>query len=190
MITKCPECGHVTENVPDNVNFAINCGTCDGSGYVKSEDEYDRKYGITHLPNSRCTREAPYILARTDKISDVTCRACLEEVVGRGEFAVARLVELDRDAGEEAVGGKCPHESKFQCTWCEEHFCLDHVDGERCGAKIVGWTGEIKTIATQCRECRQIEHTGDSNCMAGDCDDCPAREAEDALRERVLASFE
>lgn len=90
-------------------------------------------------------------------ISEVTCRECLEKLVGHGELAVARLVELDRDAGEEAVGGKCPHRSKFQCTWCDEHFCLDHVDGKWCGAKIVGWTGEIKTIAKQCRECYQIE---------------------------------
>lgn len=227
----------------------------------------------------------------TSDLSLVTCHACLDEVVRRGEAAARRVVQLERDAGDEASGGTCPHRTAFQCTWCDETFCLDDVidagTGKRrvCEALLHG-EREIKTVARQCRNCYQIErdieerehpadpngcmvllnsaglaafsdehktywenkraarlklraalgrlgpafaqpvvrvpsdrsaleralkglgasaplfiiaianaaiafvrapHTGDANCRAGDCDDCPARDAEQRLREVVAA---
>lgn len=83
------------------------------------------KYGITHLPNSKCTRESSHVLARVDDIARVTCRDCLDEVARRGEDAVARTIELDRLAAEVNSGGDCPHEIAYACGGCARQRCTN-----------------------------------------------------------------
>jgi hypothetical protein len=100
------------------------------------------------------TRDYPGIrMIVGDWIHQVTCHACLEAVVRHGDAATARLLELDRDAAREESGGTCAHSSVFQCTWCDEHFCLSR----ECRTRVPNHRGEIKTIAKQCRDCEKIE---------------------------------
>lgn len=106
------------------------------------------------FPNGEGNRWNKWI---TSNVADVTCHACLDEVVRRGEAAAARAMELERDAGEEPTGGTCAHRSSFQCTWCEAIYCAPLENESTCGMKL-GAVANLGTLRRVCKECEQFEH--------------------------------
>lgn len=92
----------------------------------------------------------------TTDVSAVTCHACLDAVVRQGEAAAARVVELEREAGDEATGGTCQHRSSFQCAWCEGYYCAPLENEPACGAKLRG-PGEACSRPRECDECARFK---------------------------------
>lgn len=110
---------------------------------------------LVHMPDSNCCATSLRMLTRsTVGIAGVTCHACLEELVRAGDRAAARVVELEREAARESSGGTCAHASVFQCTWCDDLFCLERA----CRARVPSTDDQvIKAVAAQCPECAALE---------------------------------